>query len=227
MRTAVVLRIRKLRGRITKNTNTPDGDHKGSRLAANRAQDYHSHQTDLNKDQEIASESQLLRLSAEIRNAIYRCVLVETAEIRITSSNIPEDPSLLSVCRQVRRKAKTMYYRANKFAFQIFDYDGIFMVKWLQSSADHAACQCIVKYTGVQNWSNMCAWLKATYEWKIDAGYPVQKGDGEASLLVGVFSMVMRMRKEEKSWGEVERYLDDIHQILTAGSGSWGWVKSA
>jgi hypothetical protein len=60
------------------------------------------------------SQSKLLTIPGEIRNQIYRHVIVSDSKIRITNTPIPE-PALLKTCSTIRRETIAIYYLENSF----------------------------------------------------------------------------------------------------------------
>ena len=63
------------------------------------------------------------RKPGELRNRIYKYALLEHEEIGITSKG-PGQPSLLRVCRGIRREATGIYYSENNFKLYVEDYKG-------------------------------------------------------------------------------------------------------
>ncbi|KAF2094378.1 hypothetical protein NA57DRAFT_60425 [Rhizodiscina lignyota] len=57
----------------------------------------------------------LLTLPAEIRNMIYRHVLISNGMLAIWKEIAVEEPALLRTCRQVRREARTLFFSENEF----------------------------------------------------------------------------------------------------------------
>lgn len=64
----------------------------------------------------MSQDSPLLALAPELRNKIYRLVLVSDAAIDIGSESSPTPPRLLGTCRQIRHEATSIYYHENTFA---------------------------------------------------------------------------------------------------------------
>lgn len=66
----------------------------------------------------LATTSRLLKLPAELRNQIYHFALVEDEPVRVSDPRLHRrrEPSLLSVCRQIRDESTEIYYGANNFA---------------------------------------------------------------------------------------------------------------
>ena len=64
---------------------------------------------------EVQTPLSLLALPPEIRNTIYREVLVPTVDILITRKVIERETALLKVCHQIREEASSIFYGENKF----------------------------------------------------------------------------------------------------------------
>lgn len=64
----------------------------------------------------MSQDSPLLALAPELRNDIYRHVLVSDAAIDIGSESSATQPSILQTCRQIREEAESIYYHENIFA---------------------------------------------------------------------------------------------------------------
>ena len=71
-------------------------------------------QAHLPPNQPRQPQSKFLELPGEIRNKIYRLVLVSDDNIDITITPTPE-PALLNVCRTTLEEATTIYYLENSF----------------------------------------------------------------------------------------------------------------
>lgn len=63
--------------------------------------------------------SPLLSLAAELRNTIYRLVLIPPHPIDVSNLRHPSEPGLLATCKQVRREATGMYYSENEFSISM------------------------------------------------------------------------------------------------------------
>lgn len=73
------------------------------------------------------------KLPAEVRNQIYREVLIdpEIPLIDLSTTSPPLDPPLLGTNKQVRSEARPMFYLENKFRPLITDFDASALVRWL------------------------------------------------------------------------------------------------
>ncbi|KAI7282140.1 hypothetical protein KC345_g3695 [Hortaea werneckii] len=71
------------------------------------------------------ADSPLMRLSPEMRNRIYREVLVSGPIVRMTDTYGNGEwspPALLHTCRRIRREASGIYYSMNSFLFCSADF---------------------------------------------------------------------------------------------------------
>ena len=185
---------------------------------------YKSRHTDAPDACDLTIGSMFLSLPAELRNKIYKEALVETDAIKVSESTIPPEPGLLRVNRQIREEAQDIYYNDNLFRFPIADYDTTMLVRWLGSSEARAACTWETRYDGRNDWANLHAWIKATYDGKTNSAYPTRSLDGKPRIGVGVFSIVMRMKDNEVPWETVDQYLNDIRQLISVKDPAWGWT---
>lgn len=64
---------------------------------------------------EMSQDSPLLAMAPELRNWIYRLVLVSDAAIDVSSESPATPPGLLGTCRQIREEATSIYYHENAF----------------------------------------------------------------------------------------------------------------
>ncbi|KAF2094380.1 hypothetical protein NA57DRAFT_60427 [Rhizodiscina lignyota] len=69
-----------------------------------------------NADENTDNEPRtLLTLPGEIRNFIYRAVLVKDNHITISAAYPPKEPALLRTCRTIRSEARMIWYSENDF----------------------------------------------------------------------------------------------------------------
>jgi hypothetical protein len=80
----------------------------------------------------------LLHIHAEIRNEIYRLVLVSEDKIRVGVNDAPPmDPPLLRTNRQIRSEARGIFYKENRAEFSVLNYDIRKIITWLDLSPIH------------------------------------------------------------------------------------------
>ena len=78
---------------------------------------------------EALQTSSLLRLSAELRNAIYHYAMVSSEPIDITTTD--GSPSILVVCKQIRREGAPIFASKNAFVFRAIGGDCEPLLHWL------------------------------------------------------------------------------------------------
>lgn len=80
----------------------------------------------------------LFKLPAELRNQVYRLVLVGDEVFDINSNATPPlDHPLLKTCRLVRAEARKIYYEENRMIWHVHNFDVSRLVQWLDLSNAH------------------------------------------------------------------------------------------
>lgn len=169
------------------------------------------------------SISRLLSLPPELRDRIYRAVLVEGV-INIDSNSKPS--TLLQCCSQILEEATEIYYYDNKFQFHIQDNDATVYIRWCAVDACRGACEVSCQITPSTNWLNLVVWLKAVYHHQC-CGLSARPSGGEfaggnVEVLSHIFSMMKHLRDAPfVSWQLAESILQDAHNALTASDPDW------
>ncbi|KAK4610581.1 hypothetical protein CLAFUW4_14138 [Fulvia fulva] len=113
-------------------------------------------------------DSRLLSLPAELRNKIYRLVLVEDSEIIIPPwGPLPAPPGLLATNTQIRNEASSIYFQENNFHFVIYESNAVFFLTFRDSSraqAYHAQISRGIIEPTSPSWENAKIWLRAFYD---------------------------------------------------------------
>lgn len=103
-----------------------------------------------------APKQTLLSLPPEMRNRIYRYVLLETEPIRTTPSRTPPpQPGLLSTCRQIRKESLDIYYQENKFKIHVVHFDSRQLAEFNARSSAQCLANVSVTIANSNNWSNL------------------------------------------------------------------------
>jgi len=109
----------------------------------------------------------LLKLSPELRNIIYECVLTATQPIGISND---QQPALTRTCHGIRNECLAMYYALNTFGFcttsnEVTALDRIAL--WMQSIGPRHCTnlQCLEIYIGVDNGLMILDPREATDPW--------------------------------------------------------------
>jgi hypothetical protein len=85
----------------------------------------------------IKQNSPFLNLEAELRNEIYRLVLVSEPIVVEIAGAPPVEHPLLKTCRQIRTEARGIYLRESKLIFAVRNLDIRKVVVWLDRSLAH------------------------------------------------------------------------------------------
>ncbi|CAK4034157.1 Hypothetical predicted protein [Lecanosticta acicola] len=74
-----------------------------------------------------SGKCKLLELPAELRNDIYRLVLVPEDDAAVDiDANGYDRPGLLSTCKQIYYEARKIFYAENKFMFLVAGFDATY-----------------------------------------------------------------------------------------------------
>ncbi|KAF2771335.1 hypothetical protein EJ03DRAFT_38981 [Teratosphaeria nubilosa] len=183
----------------------------------------------------------LLELPGEVRNKIYRKVLVEdykqypgfvTISIPVQRSTVP---GLLLACKQIRDETVPIYYCENAFGIQCPDFDCA-QSMWFCTKRKHlmqkhrlrrldqspwtrdGAIEVYYKFTGTSSWRNILVWLENFHADKADNPF---QGDLDYTdidtALDGLFEAVAELR--DLTWVRVKRVVESFHyKRLARGS---------
>lgn len=180
--------------------------------------------------QDVAEEPvrpMLLSIPAEIRNRIYRMVLVKGDWTRVkVNAPPPKDPALLQTCRQIRAKSIELYYKENDFLFHIAKFDASKYIAWRKLSKYRKKHGVFFWISSSRNWSNLLQWLKAWWYSEADCVKPAddasESGRRADAIATRLFSMVARMETiPDMKWAQVESMLEDVHEVLKLEDSRW------
>ncbi|KAK3663222.1 hypothetical protein LTR22_005880 [Elasticomyces elasticus] len=174
----------------------------------------------------IAS-SAIHALPPELRNAIYRYVLLGDARIDIgTAYGRPPQPGLLQADRQIRREATGIYYAENLFSFHIQDCDASVYIQWCSSSErrrDSEMAFCAECFRSPLSLHNLLRWVKAWYDHDINCvpGFGDQNTLGQPDpghALAHLFVLLYRQRLDHNqvSWEQIKAYVEAVHASWAA-----------
>lgn len=178
-------------------------------------------------------ECRLLDLPAELRNDIYRLVVLQTDDIVVSTEGINEPP-LLKACKQIRVEALPIYYAENSFELQIRDCNSNAVFKWEQSVRCRillqrkVKCKVEISLLGTANWQNLREWLKRLHAKELHTGVVdvvgalPQKVCGKEARMHVVGSMFRLVSKtRSRPWEDVDALLEDQHKILAMLNERW------
>lgn len=178
--------------------------------------------------------SHLLDLPPELRNRIYREVLLKTDSIQVTGQGY-ERPSLLTTCRQIRSEGLSIFYHENSFSILMSDYDISVWHKWIRRGAelpdsifkDRRVRAEIMVASTAPNWSNLLSWLRVYHEVK---GCPGMRRPAELSevrsrtteILVTAGMFVSVAHLDSLPWARVKELLEHQRPVLVSCAMGWG-----
>lgn len=172
----------------------------------------------------------LLGLTGELRNRIYRLVVIEdshahgTVTVRCSELN---EPALLYANKQIRDGALSIFYAKNIFLLDHVDFNSYVQFKW-QSKQSMLETQLKIrvrhhiKVTGQLSWPDLINWLGRVYLGVVAA--PSARTFEERSALYRVtmaemFESASRMRY--LSWNKVVVRIALSRRILIALNPAW------
>lgn len=170
--------------------------------------------------------SPLMELPGELRNHIYRLVLLEITPIKIDKHLKPLQPALLQLSQQTRRETADIYYKENVFAFSITHFDACIYISWCRSSSRRRWCSTVANISKSKNFNNLVVWLEAYF--KRECGGPREQDDGKANAdskaATHLFKMVRLMREVPGlDWTQANAILESAHEALTELKPRWAW----
>ena len=167
----------------------------------------------------LEAKPTLLGLPGELRNHIYSFALIESHEIAVREDD-SSGPGILQTCRQIRKEARPIFHRNNRFGVRIDDLKlGPQLGHWIWSDALVDVCS--MRIRGVASWANLKAWLKACHGNRTIAR-PGVAAKQDAMIVVGMaFSLVEAL--DGVSWDIVEPALEAFKKALDAKRGTWNF----
>lgn len=172
-------------------------------------------------------QSQLLSLPPEIRNIIYRLVLVQ--RVMIPHGTFPIEPSLLRVSRQIRSEALMVFYKESHFRWLIRDFDARAYIAWCKASPFRLEVDSKWKIVGRRDWSNILEWLEAYYCKRCKAPRKPKGIKGNPTLIsvrgaviCRLVRMVEKMRDEQNlAWAQIQDHLELVRSITGILNSQW------
>lgn len=189
---------------------------------------------------EVASDCHLLNLPGELRNRIYREVLVEAGDIEFYSADPADqyeertifqehntvEPGLLRCNKQIRNEARPIFLEENDFEMTI--QNGKLEPQLGHWFWRHDKARMGVSHTGGVIWENLKVWLAAYWRGDIShkrfkdvfsfhAGLDDDSDYRQAMRAFEMTTLMMSMR-----WETIEQVLDHYADGL-ASAGRYGY----
>ncbi|KAK3697261.1 hypothetical protein LTR37_017573 [Vermiconidia calcicola] len=184
----------------------------------------------------MAGKPILLALPPEIRNQIWRYVVVSNVVLTKNDPR-PKPPAVLFTRHQIVEEAMSLYILESTFTAQITHLDGAWaldihdsitkavgsVVKlpiscdaWVKSMRNNI----IFKWTGPPNWTNFLAYLKRYRE------HPAWGGAGTVTLRNKDRAVYDAARKivfatKTQPWEKVEEVLEGLHAAIAIRDSAW------
>lgn len=169
------------------------------------------------------SQSPLLTLPPEIRNEIYRYVLVTENNIRVEhDQKPPPDPALLLTCSQIRNEAIRIFYCGNRFSLSARNHDVQRLHSWYKFKIKYQPRILLtVNYTD-KNWHNLVQWLELFFKREmLGLSDCYEDGTIKKRVLNTFFRLVRKMRKAGMDWERVSGMLEEVHLLLKLQYTGW------
>ncbi|KAK4945893.1 hypothetical protein LTR10_014984 [Elasticomyces elasticus] len=184
----------------------------------------------------------LMALPEELRLHIFEYIVLEADSIIVTA-NGPHQPTLLRVCREIRKMTLPLYYTCNGFVYDAMDYNMAQLVpalktheKYFDPPDPYGGCGWDseyhfrgkevgltgVEFTGVPNWQNLVEWVRLAYKYDHVPWF----GDEDAVdpghiMLTALFQAMMNLQEEEISWAAAASTLEAWHRMFILNNAAW------
>ncbi|KAK4549860.1 hypothetical protein LTR36_005161 [Oleoguttula mirabilis] len=170
------------------------------------------------------SKHTLLSLPPEIRNQIYRAVLIEPHSIAVREGvRPPEEPALLATCRHIRNEALGIFWKENNFEILVCDFAASFYIKWCGVSKKTSDSRYNSTHTftlsGDIDWWYLKNWLRAFFEGECHC-FDAENANKDMAAAAYLFDVVAEMR-DHCSWNQVDAVLVKTLPLLKKQSDAW------
>lgn len=179
-----------------------------------------------------SSHSPFQRLSGELRNLIYRHVLVEPHPIPTRQETWFAEPALLRVSRAIRLEAEGIYYFENRFVYEIVDFDTGVALAWASKASAVLSRLGGVPRVGAaiyrsRDWGNLRRWLREYHAGRLAPRIEMTVVQGhvgpEERILCGLFDLADGFREVE--WKRIDKALEVQHEVLVLLDPRWRVVE--
>lgn len=173
--------------------------------------------------------SRLLSIPPELRNRIYRNVLLDPGRINVSATGFTE-PELLLTCKQIRSEAMGIFYNECTFVLDNDDYDPTTAIAWTMKLRALSKRKIITNRCGpptifsqtrpTPSWTNLLKWVKACHERQAGAMYAGEtRKDAGAHIISACLLMGVNLR--DTPWAGLEKVLEHQHCALVALDERW------
>ncbi|KAK4549719.1 hypothetical protein LTR36_005020 [Oleoguttula mirabilis] len=172
-----------------------------------------------------AAIAPFFKLPGELRNRIYRLVLIDDDLIQVEKEGFEEPPVLL-VCHDIRSEALPIYYCENHFCLCVKSFNPTVALCWTRKIRElkkhyNISLPITVDMDMYANWSNLILWLQRLHTGDIFAGLDYDTTDG-----VEDYTIVVMMRQVEDlrslPWTHVGKAMGHFRKLLSEHhDGDW------
>lgn len=169
--------------------------------------------------------SRLLSIPGELRNRIYRLAIIEPDSIIIDRTSwASHQPALLKTCKQIRVEALPLFYVESKISADIHHWNPVAKdrVNRLMMSYNIKSPHVYYYFSGLPNWTNLLAWLKAVYEERAEG---IATCVGEQKPLhrktIGVMFLMVSKARGNIPWSDLVELLDAQRELLGVNDPQW------
>ena len=179
----------------------------------------------------VEEPSPLVELPPELRNKVYRYVLLSEGPVHVGATGFMEPP-LLMTAKQIRQEASSIFYKENEFDVLIIDYDIKNCIKWDRKIkagfrrgdfVGRVSYGGSITYSSRRDWENLLGWMKAYHKGTVScsAARPslVSSGQMENKILGGIFTIVAGMAT--MPWFCVEMVMQEQRLLLAEINSGW------
>ena len=179
----------------------------------------------------LASRSSLLGLPREIKNTIYRLVLVHAddpifIESASSTTKPPGEPGILRTCRTIRSETLRIYYMENSFLMRADDMEPDLVLAFHRISVQHSVeLDVVVLPHGLRRWCNLRRWLhefhhSRAYGLGISVEYNRHFEDTESQIIESMFRIAKTL--QALPWSTTDSVLGDLRATLVSEHSGWG-----
>lgn len=168
----------------------------------------------------------ILSLPPELRNIIYRLVLLATENVPLGPRY--KFPKLLQTCQQIRTETLSIFWLENTFVMITRDYNARIpkqLAVSLSNSIPSARIDFYAMLCGYTHWPNLYDWLRAYHEGKaVGPGRaPIfsHGHQGEAGVVQACFEIAKKGRDRGLKWDVVAEMLGSRYPALRSCGRPW------
>lgn len=169
----------------------------------------------------------LLDLPAEVRNNIYRLVLVDDFSVVYDSGSWDAvGTGLLLTCKQTHQEAIDIYYAENLFEFMMPSHDPHALPRLPPRTLRKMAGRIQIWWNDPPNWPNFELWLRRIHNGEIEmlyheGHYDVRK-DCDAEEIAWNAASNLAYELRDLPWSRVAGLLEDWRKALIEVDSRWG-----